>query len=83
MNLVSFLFAGLDKEELSFSNQAQYLVINEASILWLIDKISDDIDFKKDTTVYRFRGNIIVKGCNAFDEQQWEYIRIGNNNFKV
>ncbi|GAB1859911.1 Molybdenum cofactor sulfurase [Camponotus japonicus] len=74
---------GLNKADLSFSNQAQYLVINEASVSWLIDKISDDTDFKKDTSVHRFRGNIIVKGCNAFDELQWEYIRIGNNNFKV
>lgn len=82
MNLV-FFFAGLNKADLSFSNQAQYLVINEASVSWLIDKISDDTDFKKDTSVHRFRGNIIVKGCNAFDELQWEYIRIGNNNFKV
>ncbi|EFN72786.1 Molybdenum cofactor sulfurase [Camponotus floridanus] len=74
---------GLNKADLSFSNQAQYLVINEASVSWLIDKISDDTDFKKDTSIHRFRGNIIVKGCNAFDELQWEYIRIGNNNFKV
>lgn len=83
MNLVSFLFAGIDKTELSFSSQAQYLAINEASVSWLVDKVSDDADFKKDTTTHRFRGNIIVKGCNAFDEIQWEYIRIGNNNFKV
>ncbi|XP_029670318.1 molybdenum cofactor sulfurase 2 [Formica exsecta] len=74
---------GINKTELSFSSQAQYLVINEASVSWLVDKVSDDTNFKKDTTVHRFRGNIIVKGCNAFDEIQWKYIRIGNNNFKV
>lgn len=50
---------------------------------WLIDRVSDDTDFKKDTAVHRFRGNIIVKGCNAFEELQWQHIRIGNNNFKV
>lgn len=74
---------GINKTKLSFSSQAQYLLINEASVSWLVDKISDDTDFEKDTTVHRFRGNIIAKGCNAFDEIQWEYIRIGNNNFKV
>ncbi|XP_014488950.1 PREDICTED: molybdenum cofactor sulfurase 3 [Dinoponera quadriceps] len=73
---------GSDKE-LSFSSQAQYLAVNEASVSWLIDKVSDDVDFKRDTAVHRFRGNIIVKGCNAFEEMQWQYIRIGNNNFKV
>ncbi|EFN88009.1 molybdenum cofactor sulfurase 1 [Harpegnathos saltator] len=73
---------GSDKE-LSFSSQAQYLAINEASVSWLIDKVTDGIDFKKDTVVHRFRGNIIIKGCNAFEEIQWQHIRIGNNNFKV
>ncbi|KAL0129432.1 hypothetical protein PUN28_001598 [Cardiocondyla obscurior] len=74
---------GLDKTELSFSSQAQYLVINEASVSWLVDKVSDDLNFEKDTVVHRFRGNIITKGCEAFDEMQWKYVRIGNNNFKV
>ncbi|KAG5317402.1 MOCO1 sulfurase, partial [Pseudoatta argentina] len=74
---------GLDKTELSFSSQAQYLAINEASVSWLIDKISHDLDFIKDTAVHRFRGNIIVRGSEAFDEMKWEHIRIGNNNFKI
>ncbi|XP_020287531.1 molybdenum cofactor sulfurase 3 [Pseudomyrmex gracilis] len=74
---------GLDKAELSFSSQAQYLMINEASVSWLIAKISDDLDFEKDTAIHRFRGNIIVEGCSAFDETQWKHIRIGNNHFKI
>jgi len=24
-----------------------------------------------------------MEGCKAFDEMQWEHVRIGNNNFKV
>lgn len=78
-----FSLTGLDKAELSFSSQAQYLAVNEASVSWLNDKVSDDLDFQKDTAVHRFRGNIIVEGCEAFDEMQWEHVRIGNNNFKV
>ncbi|XP_024872863.1 molybdenum cofactor sulfurase 3 isoform X2 [Temnothorax curvispinosus] len=74
---------GLDKAELSFSSQAQYLAVNEASVSWLIDKVSDDLDFEKNTAVHRFRGNIIMEGCKAFDEMQWEHVRIGNNKFKV
>ncbi|XP_012536309.2 molybdenum cofactor sulfurase 3 [Monomorium pharaonis] len=74
---------GLDQAELSFSSQAQFLAVNEASVSWLIDKVSDDLDFKKDTVMHRFRGNIIVEGCEAFDEMQWEHVRIGNNTFKV
>ncbi|XP_011645423.1 molybdenum cofactor sulfurase 1 [Pogonomyrmex barbatus] len=74
---------GTNKAELSFSSQAQYLAINEGSVSWLIDKVFDDSEFKKDTAVHRFRGNIIIGNCKAFDEMQWEYVRIGNNNFKV
>nr|XP_012223051.1 PREDICTED: molybdenum cofactor sulfurase 1 [Linepithema humile]XP_012223052.1 PREDICTED: molybdenum cofactor sulfurase 1 [Linepithema humile] len=74
---------GLNEAKLSFSSQAQYLIINETSVSWLVDEVSDDLDFEKDTAIHRFRGNIIIKGCNAFDEMQWQQIRIGNNNFKV
>lgn len=79
---ISFFLAGLEAE-LSFSSQAQYLLINNASVSWLIDKVSNDSDFKKNTAVHRFRGNIIVENCDAFDEMQWQHIRIGDNNFKV
>lgn len=78
-----FLITGSEKTKLSFSSQAQYLVINEASVLWLINKIPNSLDLKKNTIMHRFRGNIILKGCNAFDEIQWKEIRIGNNNFKA
>jgi len=76
-------FAGENTAELSFSSQAQYLLINQASVSWLSDKVVDDLDFKKDTAVHRFRGNIIVEGSDAFNETQWKHVRIGNNNFKV
>ncbi|KYN27886.1 Molybdenum cofactor sulfurase, partial [Trachymyrmex cornetzi] len=71
---------GLDKALLS--NQASYLAVNEASVSWFIDKISDDLNFQKDI-VHQFRANIIVEGCEAFDEMQWKHVRIGNNNFNV
>ncbi|XP_076249383.1 molybdenum cofactor sulfurase [Calliopsis andreniformis] len=70
------------KPELSFSSQAQYLLINKASILWLSDKVSDT-DIQKDTIIDRFRGNIVLSGCEAFEETQWKYIFIGGNNFVV
>ncbi|OAD59180.1 Molybdenum cofactor sulfurase 1 [Eufriesea mexicana] len=70
------------KSELSFSSQAQYLLINKASALWLSDKISDS-KVQKDTIIDRFRGNMILSGCEAFDETKWKYISIGKNNFEV
>jgi hypothetical protein len=31
----------------------------------------------------RFRPNIVVTGCEAFDEDTWRRIRIGDNTFRV
>ncbi|XP_076761936.1 molybdenum cofactor sulfurase isoform X2 [Xylocopa sonorina] len=68
--------------ELSFSSQAQYLVINKTSVLWLSDKISDT-DVRKDTIIQRFRGNMILSGCEAFEEIEWKRIYIGKHIFEV
>ncbi|CAL7939179.1 unnamed protein product [Xylocopa violacea] len=70
------------KPELSFSSQAQYLVINKTSVLWLSDKISDT-EVQKDTIIQRFRGNMILSGCEAFEETEWKQIYIGKNVFEV
>lgn len=70
------------KPELSFSSQAQYLLINKASVLWLSDKISDK-EVQKDTIIHRFRGNMILNGCKAFEETEWKHVYIGKNSFLV
>ncbi|KZC08040.1 Molybdenum cofactor sulfurase 1 [Dufourea novaeangliae] len=71
-----------NKPELSFSMQAQYLLINRASVSWLSEKISDT-EVQKDTIIHRFRGNMILSGCEAFEEAQWKNICIGKHNFVV
>ncbi|XP_017885614.1 molybdenum cofactor sulfurase 1 [Ceratina calcarata] len=73
---------GSNKPELSFSSQAQYLLINKASVLWLSDKISNT-EVKKDTIIHRFRGNMILSSCEPFEETEWKYVTIGKNNFVV
>ncbi|OWR51340.1 molybdenum cofactor sulfurase [Danaus plexippus plexippus] len=69
---------------LSLSNQAQFLLINRATVRWLKDKIkdptfTDDID----TLVDRFRGNIIIDTNKELIERDWLKIIIGKNEFKV
>ncbi|XP_053996979.1 molybdenum cofactor sulfurase 1 [Hylaeus anthracinus] len=71
-----------NKPELSFSSQAQYLLINKASVQWLSEKISNT-KVQKDTIIHRFRGNIILNSCEAFEEMKWKHIRIGQNSFMV
>ena len=73
---------GSNQPELSFSSQAQYLLINKASVSWLSDKVSD-AEVQKDTIIHRFRGNMILSGCEAFQETEWKHITIGRNNFVV
>ncbi|XP_076163683.1 molybdenum cofactor sulfurase isoform X2 [Ptiloglossa arizonensis] len=71
-----------NKPELSYSAQAQYLLINKASVLWLSDKISKT-EVQKDSIIHRFRGNIVLSGCEAFEEIQWKHVHIGKSNFVV
>ncbi|XP_023289256.1 molybdenum cofactor sulfurase 1 isoform X2 [Orussus abietinus] len=74
----------INKPELSFSSQAQYLMINEASVMWLFDKIMDkDSGCQKDTIVHRFRANIVISGSDPFQETKWKSVKIGNNIFMV
>ncbi|XP_046476693.1 molybdenum cofactor sulfurase 1 isoform X2 [Neodiprion pinetum] len=69
--------------DISFSSQAQYLLINQASIRWLAEKITPDSECDKDTILDRFRGNIVVDGCEPFDEMKWTSIKIGKTMFRV
>lgn len=71
------------KLKLSFSSQAQFLMINEASIEWLIKKLPNNSDCNKDTILHRFRGNIVVKGAEPYDEVNWNKVTIGQNTFEV
>lgn len=74
---------GFNNPELSFSSQAQYLLLNEESILWLCSKIHDSEDFNKNTVLHRFRGNIVLSNCKAFEELSWKTIQIGNIKFHI
>lgn len=74
----------VEKTLLSLSNQAQFLLINKATVRWLHDKIRDplfvdDVEHLTD----RFRGNIIIDMDNELVERDWHKIIIGNLEFRV
>ncbi|XP_014225318.1 molybdenum cofactor sulfurase 3 [Trichogramma pretiosum] len=73
----------INKPELSFASQSQYLLINSASISWLANEIPNDFDCIKDTMLPRFRGNFVIKGCAPFEEINWKSVKIGNCTFQV
>lgn len=73
-----------EQKQLSLSNQAQFLLINKATVRWLREKILDpnfvdDIDNLTD----RFRGNLIIDMENELAERDWHKLVIGNQEFKV
>ncbi|XP_068424391.1 molybdenum cofactor sulfurase isoform X2 [Clinocottus analis] len=75
---------------LSLVNEAQYLMINRASVE-LIQKLmssrQSDIDGNQllDTqnVISRFRANLVITGVEPFEEDNWPHLIIGNTRFVV
>lgn len=76
--------AGHGEQAISLSNQAQFLLINIASVEWLTNKVNnwlelDDCSEKVfQNTVDRFRANLIVESDVPLEEMDWKSIKIGN-----
>lgn len=75
------------QQAISLSNQAQFLLINVASVDWLTRKVDnwmelDDVPEKVlQNTIDRFRANLIIESPTPLDESQWKSLRIGNVRF--
>lgn len=75
--------AGYGKQAISLSNQAQFLLVNVASVEWLMKKV-DSLELndcsKKvlQNAIDRFRANFIVESDVPLEEMDWKSIRIGN-----
>ncbi|KAM6912178.1 mitochondrial amidoxime-reducing component 1 [Xenentodon cancila] len=59
-------------EEVAYSDVGPVMLLSEASVEDLNRKL------EKDVTVERFRPNIVISDCKAFDEDSWEEIQIGS-----
>lgn len=69
------------QKDLSLANQAQFLVVNYKSVEWLSSKIHDWGDTKAESinaTIDRFRGNLLIETAEAFDENNFKSIKIGD-----
>ncbi|XP_021345149.1 molybdenum cofactor sulfurase-like [Mizuhopecten yessoensis] len=78
---------------LSLANESQYLLISRKSVQVLRDRIlerhleedSSAVDSQDipgiSNLVGRFRGNLIISGGQAFEEDSWNSIEIGENTF--
>ncbi|XP_034040993.1 molybdenum cofactor sulfurase isoform X2 [Thalassophryne amazonica] len=74
---------------LSLVNEAQYLMINRASV-GLIQQLmssrqqsSEDPIFETQNIINRFRANLVIAGREPFEEDNWLHLIIGNTRFTV
>lgn len=64
-------------DKTAFSDGFPFLLISQASL--------DDLNNRLGTpvTMSRFRPNLVIKGSEAFEEDQWKRIRIGDITFRL
>ncbi|NWI20820.1 MOCOS sulfurase, partial [Crypturellus soui] len=70
---------------LSLVNEAQYLLINVASISHLKDHISARLEepLEMQELIPRFRANLVISAPESFEEEEWAEISIGSLRFQV
>uniref|UniRef100_A0A663N044 Molybdenum cofactor sulfurase n=1 Tax=Athene cunicularia TaxID=194338 RepID=A0A663N044_ATHCN len=70
---------------LSLVNEAQYLLINVASILQLKEHVSARLEepLEIEELIRRFRANIVISAPESFEEEEWAEISIGALRFQV
>lgn len=55
---------------------SSFMLINDSSITELNTRVESSV------TPLQFRPNFVVKGANAFDEDKWKWVKIGEVIFK-
>ncbi|XP_061174331.1 mitochondrial amidoxime-reducing component 1-like [Saccostrea echinata] len=61
---------------LAFSDYSSYMLMSAKSMDVLNSKL------KKPVYILNFRPNFVVEGCEAFDEEHWSEVKIGNVKFR-
>lgn len=64
-------------DKTGFSDGFPFLLISEASLAFLQNELPFEL------TMNRFRPNIVVKGCDAFAEDNWKRIAINGIEFEI
>ncbi|KAJ8947944.1 hypothetical protein NQ314_008523 [Rhamnusium bicolor] len=65
--------------QLSLANKAQYLLLNLASVTWLMQKVSDgELNEDTNSVILRFRPNFLVSFTQPFHENKFEMFSFDN-----
>ncbi|MBA5983122.1 MOSC domain-containing protein [Pseudomonas sp. MD195_PC81_125] len=68
---------GRDDDQVAFADGFPLLLIGEASLDDLVQKVGRPLE------MLRFRPNLVIEGSTAFAEDGWKRIRIGDVEFRV
>ncbi|XP_029445724.1 molybdenum cofactor sulfurase isoform X2 [Rhinatrema bivittatum] len=88
-NKVKTAQSGVNTASLSLVNEAQYLLINTASILHLRQQtnLSEESELEEtqhiNELIERFRANLVITGSRPFEEEEWAEVSISGLNFEV
>ncbi|KFD55284.1 hypothetical protein M514_03925 [Trichuris suis] len=65
------------------NNQAQYLLLNRASVRRLLEEMQEDPGCRMDEEdlIARFRANVVIEGAEPFEEETWNQVKIGSALF--
>ncbi|KAI9589359.1 molybdenum cofactor sulfurase 3 [Glossina fuscipes] len=69
-------------KDIALVNQSQFLLINRSSARWLARKVAIEKE-PLDSTIDRFRANLILETVMPLEENDFEFVTIGNITFKV
>ncbi|XP_021738431.1 molybdenum cofactor sulfurase-like isoform X5 [Chenopodium quinoa] len=73
------------ESSLNFVNEAQFLLISEASVMDLNDRLKSTSQTLQapiaQVSTMRFRPNLLISGGEPYDEDLWRGIRIGSKYF--
>ncbi|XP_037932226.1 molybdenum cofactor sulfurase 3-like, partial [Teleopsis dalmanni] len=68
--------------DIALANQAQFLLINRASVCWLANKVETEKELL-DNTLGRFRANLIIETSKPLEENNFKELCINDTIFKV
>uniref|UniRef100_A0A671LTN2 Molybdenum cofactor sulfurase n=1 Tax=Sinocyclocheilus anshuiensis TaxID=1608454 RepID=A0A671LTN2_9TELE len=72
---------------LSLVNEAQFLLINRASVSFLQEHIANSENegtwHDMEQLIQRFRANLVISGQEAFAEDDWSHLTVGDTPFQV
>ncbi|GBB97306.1 hypothetical protein RclHR1_02960019 [Rhizophagus clarus] len=66
---------------LSLSNESPFLIISHSSVNYINKKILEGGNQEVEPDC--FRGNFLIKGAKEFEEDQWKFIKLDEQIFKI